>query len=76
VELSGGVGERRPEHEDEIAESSRLSSRRFALLFAVVALCVLCCDTLPLFDYGCHLARMHVIGFFFALRSAAARGLT
>ena len=33
----------------------------FAALFAVAALPVLVCDTLPLFDYPNHLARMHVL---------------
>jgi hypothetical protein len=33
----------------------------FALLFAAAALPVLMCDTLPLFDYPNHMARMHVI---------------
>ena len=42
-----------------------LSARRFALLFAalfaVAAVPVLVCDTLPLFDYPNHLARMHIL---------------
>ncbi|HZB90844.1 MAG TPA: hypothetical protein VE397_05340 [Stellaceae bacterium] len=50
---------------DETAGPTRLSPRRFALLFAVLfalaALPVLCCDTLPLFDYPNHLARMHIL---------------
>ncbi len=33
----------------------------FAALFAVAALPVLSCDTLPLFDYPNHLARMHIL---------------
>ncbi len=33
----------------------------FAALFAAAALPVLLCDTLPLFDYPNHLARMHVL---------------
>ncbi|HUJ98721.1 MAG TPA: hypothetical protein VLV85_10770 [Stellaceae bacterium] len=50
---------------DGIADTSRLSSGRFAVLFAalfaVAALPVICCDTLPLFDYPNHLARMHIL---------------
>ena len=46
-------------------EVSRLGSGRFALLFAALfaaaALPVLLCDTLPLFDYPNHIARMHVL---------------
>jgi len=33
----------------------------FAALFAAAALPVLLCDTLPLFDYPNHLARMHIL---------------
>ncbi|HUH84692.1 MAG TPA: hypothetical protein VLX85_08770, partial [Stellaceae bacterium] len=33
----------------------------FAVLFALAAMPVLLCDTLPLFDYPNHLARMHVL---------------
>ncbi|HKW54821.1 MAG TPA: hypothetical protein VJO12_14105 [Stellaceae bacterium] len=33
----------------------------FAALFAAAALPVLVCDTLPLFDYPNHLARMHIL---------------
>jgi hypothetical protein len=44
---------------------SALGARRFALLFAalfaVAAAPVLLCDTLPLFDYPNHLARMHIL---------------
>jgi hypothetical protein len=44
---------------------SRLSFRRFALLFAALFAAaagpVLICDTLPLFDYPNHLARMHIL---------------
>src|SRR6185437_2428335 len=47
------------------ADPAHLGFRRFALvfagLFAVAALPVLLCDTLPLFDYPNHLARMHVL---------------
>lgn len=50
---------------DDAADLSRLSFRRFAALFAalfaVAALPVLLCDTLPLFDYPNHLARMHIL---------------
>jgi len=46
-------------------DPARLSFRRFAPLFAglfaLAALPVLLCDTLPLFDYPNHLARMHVL---------------
>jgi hypothetical protein len=49
----------------EPVDLSRLNFRRFALLFAalcaVTAVPVLICDTLPLFDYPNHLARMHVL---------------
>jgi len=42
-----------------------LGPRRFALLFtalfAAAAVPVLVCDTLPLFDYPNHLARMHIL---------------
>ena len=42
-----------------------LGPRRFALLFAALfaaaAVPVLACDTLPLFDYPNHLARMHIL---------------
>jgi hypothetical protein len=42
-----------------------LGPRRFALLFAALfaaaAVPVLVCDTLPLFDYPNHLARMHIL---------------
>jgi len=42
-----------------------LGPRRFALLFAALcaaaAVPVLICDTLPLFDYPNHLARMHIL---------------
>lgn len=42
-----------------------LGLRRFALLFAALfaaaAVPVLICDTLPLFDYPNHLARMHIL---------------
>jgi hypothetical protein len=44
---------------------SRLGGWRFALLFAALfavgSLPVVLCDTLPLFDYPNHLARMHVL---------------
>lgn len=44
---------------------SRLSFRRFAplfaALFAAAALPVLLCDSLPLFDWPNHLARMHIL---------------
>jgi hypothetical protein len=33
----------------------------FAVFFAIAALPVLFCDTLPLFDYPNHLARMHIL---------------
>jgi hypothetical protein len=50
---------------DGAADPLRLDSRRFAALFvalfAVAALPVVRCDTLPLFDYPNHLARMHVL---------------
>jgi hypothetical protein len=50
---------------DGIADTTRLSFGRFAglfaALFAVAALPVICCDTLPLFDYPNHLARMHIL---------------
>ncbi len=50
---------------DGAADPLRLSFRRFAALFAALfaaaALPVLLCDTLPLFDYPNHLARMHVL---------------
>jgi len=46
-------------------DPARLSFRRFAPLFAVLfalaALPVLLCDTLPLFDYPNHLARMRIL---------------
>jgi len=46
-------------------DPARLSFRRFAALFAVLfalaALPVLLCDTLPLFDYPNHLARMRIL---------------
>jgi hypothetical protein len=46
-------------------DGTRLGLRRFAplfaALFAVAALPVLLCDTLPLFDYPNHLARMHIL---------------
>jgi hypothetical protein len=49
----------------EPVDLSRLSFRRFALLFAalfaVAAVPVLICDTLPLFDYPNHLARLHIL---------------
>ncbi len=49
----------------ERVDPPRLSFRRFAVLFvalfAVAALPVLICDTLPLFDYPNHLARMHIL---------------
>jgi hypothetical protein len=52
---------------------SRLSLRQFAVifvpLFALAALPVLLCDTLPLFDYPNHLARMHILA---ALPESAA----
>lgn len=44
---------------------SRLSFRQFAALFAalfaIAATPVLLCDTLPLFDYPNHMARMHIL---------------
>lgn len=44
---------------------SQLSFGRFAALFAVLFLIaaapILACDTLPLFDYPNHLARMHIL---------------
>jgi hypothetical protein len=49
----------------EPMDLSRLSFGRFALLFAalfaVAAVPVLLCDTLPLFDYPNHLARLHIL---------------
>jgi hypothetical protein len=49
----------------EALDLTRLSFARFAplfaALFALATLPVLLCDTLPLFDYPNHLARMHVL---------------
>lgn len=46
-------------------DQSALGARRFAVLFAALfaaaAVPVLICDTLPLFDYPNHLARMHIL---------------
>ncbi|MGO8919098.1 MAG: hypothetical protein ACLQJR_24620, partial [Stellaceae bacterium] len=52
----------------DAAALSRPGFRRaallFAALFAAAALPVLLCDTLPLFDYPNHLARMHILADF------------
>ncbi len=55
----------RGEQEQAWGDPLRLGGRRFAALFASLALAaavpVLLCDTLPLFDYPNHLARMHIL---------------
>jgi hypothetical protein len=50
-----------PEATDLPALGPRRFALLFALLFAVAAAPVLICDTLPLFDYPNHLARMHIL---------------